>query len=461
MYGSFVPLRYQPLEWSQAIERFARVPYLDIGVHWRADFVANLLLFVPLGYFWLAVVDTDRPRRLAAVVATPVIALLLGLLIVAIEFTQLWFPPRTVSRNDMLAESVGACVGLALWFGVGRRGTHWLRRFFGQTTTAADWRIKLLLLYGVGLLVYEMLPLDLVVSPEEIRRKIEEGRVVLVPFSAGYRDLFEGLWQVVMDMALFVPIGVFMRVGWMPPGQIRSISPAVTMAVVLAAGFEMVQLFVFTRHVDTTDILTRGLGGLIGACLAVPLWRRLEATPLTTPPPGASVVTDGTSTGWSHHDANDLVRRRALTLLACVLYALPVAAAFLYPFRWVTDGAEFRENLRFLLDYPFKHYYWGQEFNSATNLLRGVMLFVPLGAIWRWGMNPSGESRPPRWLWLAAAVLAIGLTIESGQAMTIDGTADVTDIMMYLAGATGGWLIVGRLRQPHEPDTNHPGHSRG
>ena len=35
-------------------------------------------------------------------------------LALAVEFTQLFFPPRTVSLNDILAESAGAVIGLSL-----------------------------------------------------------------------------------------------------------------------------------------------------------------------------------------------------------------------------------------------------------------------------------------------------------------------------------------------------------
>ena len=50
VYGSLVPLRYQSLPWEQAVARFQAMPYLTLGIASRADWVANLLLFVPLGF---------------------------------------------------------------------------------------------------------------------------------------------------------------------------------------------------------------------------------------------------------------------------------------------------------------------------------------------------------------------------------------------------------------------------
>jgi len=50
VYGSLVPLafRYRPL--GEAWEAFVQTPYLQLDVGSRADWVANILLYIPLGF---------------------------------------------------------------------------------------------------------------------------------------------------------------------------------------------------------------------------------------------------------------------------------------------------------------------------------------------------------------------------------------------------------------------------
>ena len=50
VYGSLVPLRYTPLPWDHALARFQEIPFLQLGIGSRADWVANLLLFIPLTF---------------------------------------------------------------------------------------------------------------------------------------------------------------------------------------------------------------------------------------------------------------------------------------------------------------------------------------------------------------------------------------------------------------------------
>jgi len=204
VYGSFVPLEYEAIRFAKAVERFRAVRYLHLTAYKRADFMANLLLLIPLGYLWLGAWCADRRGRYVAMLGVPLVGVLLAAVIVGTEFTQLWFPRRTVSLNDIFAESAGACIGMACWWGFGSRATAWLRRLFSGYTAMSDWRISLLRLYVVGLLIYMMMPMDFVISPEELRHKFQRGGVVLIPFSGGYENVFaylkrsspENCWKV-------------------------------------------------------------------------------------------------------------------------------------------------------------------------------------------------------------------------------------------------------------------------
>ena len=73
VYGSFVPLNYRPLPWDDALARFRNIPFLDIGIKSRADWVANILLFIPLGCFWCGVVLVDCRKSWLRLLLTPIV----------------------------------------------------------------------------------------------------------------------------------------------------------------------------------------------------------------------------------------------------------------------------------------------------------------------------------------------------------------------------------------------------
>ena len=121
IYGSLVPLEFQALPLSEAWQRFQRIEYLALGVESRADWVANGVLYLPLGF--LAARALRRP--LASWPTAAVAALALGCTTaIAIEFAQLFFPARTVSQNDLIAEFAGAALGAML----APFATGWARR---------------------------------------------------------------------------------------------------------------------------------------------------------------------------------------------------------------------------------------------------------------------------------------------------------------------------------------------
>ena len=50
IYGSLVPLEFQAISRTEALRRFSEIPWLDLGIASRADWVANCLLFIPLAF---------------------------------------------------------------------------------------------------------------------------------------------------------------------------------------------------------------------------------------------------------------------------------------------------------------------------------------------------------------------------------------------------------------------------
>jgi glycopeptide antibiotics resistance protein len=126
IYGSLVPLDFRAMPMEQAFARFREIPWLDLGIGSRADWVANLLLFIPLAFIFTGALIHQRSTATRVVVSLllPVLGFALAM---GIEFTQLFFPQRTVSQNDILAETLGGFIGVGAWWWLGPRLLERLR----------------------------------------------------------------------------------------------------------------------------------------------------------------------------------------------------------------------------------------------------------------------------------------------------------------------------------------------
>ena len=171
VYGSLVPLDYTALPWDQAVATFRNIPFLQLGIDSRADWVANGVLFAPLGFLSAQVLKAWLPR-LPYAMAIPLAFAGCAALAGGVEFTQLFFPPRTVSQNDLMAEAIGSAVGallapvLAGW--LARLGAGWF---------AGGGKLLWHLLEGYAV-VYVLLcffPYDLLLSAAEVQRKWASG----------------------------------------------------------------------------------------------------------------------------------------------------------------------------------------------------------------------------------------------------------------------------------------------
>jgi VanZ family protein/O-antigen ligase len=257
LYGSFVPIRISPLSFSDAILAFRSAPWLDMRTGHRSDWVANVLLFVPLACLWLGVVWPRRPTSRA--LASIAIFAACVALAVSIEFTQVFFPSRTVSLNDMVAETIGAGMGVAAWWMFGAALT-------AQIVTGAlmlrttSWLERALGIYLCGLVLWALLPLDLTLSPVEMYTKYKTGNLILTPFLFHQATWGATASGFLPEIARWIPVGLLCR-------QLRSRATFATQlgtAVGIVAVVEMLQLFVSTRVADVNDVLAAGLGAAIG-----------------------------------------------------------------------------------------------------------------------------------------------------------------------------------------------------
>lgn len=420
VYGSLVPLEFRALAWDEAVARFHAVPFLRLGIGSRADWVANLLLFIPLTYLWMGVLAAGRSVGAGALATLLVIPAAVAAS-VGIEFTQLFFPQRTVSQNDIFAETVGGLLGVLAWWATGPRFVDWLRGWQALHSRAALAE-RLAWLYLAGVLTYNVLPLDLTISVVEIFHKFQEGKLNLIPFGRLPADPVYALYEIVTDALIWTPLALL----WRLDGT-RSAWRVFAMTMAAAVGLEAMQLFVYSRVSDVTDVFTAALGAAAGVYAGGRFVRRDAAAHRT--PVGSSWVPVALAFVW----------------VAALL------AVFWYPFDFRADGAFLRGRLAdFLGRAPFESYYFGTEFRAITSLLHKVLFFMPLGTLLAWWVaGLAWRWRMPAFALSMGALVAAPLLVELGQIMLPGKVADLTDTLLAWTGGLAGYGLARRmLRAP-------------
>jgi VanZ family protein len=398
VYGSLVPLDFRPLAIGEASARYWTAWQVPIRVESRSDWLSNILLFIPLGFLlagWLAV---DRPRRVVAVavLAIPAVSAALS---AAIEFAQVYFPSRTVSSRDVVAETIGGVIGGATWLAAGPWLTGLARAGAKGGGGRAAW---LLPAYSLALILVHVIPLDITISPGELYHKYKAGMIQLVPFAPGGSGLAESSKRAANEAAGFLVVGLLLArsVGW----RAWNTWAILILGLVIAGSVEVLQLFVASRRFDATDVAVGVLAVLGG-------WATGRATL------GAS----GSGT---------VGRARVLGLVGWLGL---VAVSSWAPFDFGTDVWSWRTKAATITSVPFSDYYSVSVWNAASQIFRKATLYFPLGMIYGRG----------RWETLLTAS-GLAFLFETGQVALPGREPSVTDALVEVGGAWLGHFCGGR-----------------
>jgi glycopeptide antibiotics resistance protein len=447
VYGSIIPLRYQAVSLQEALARVWQAPTIDpTRVDARGDWAVNSIQYGMLAFLAMAAASVDRPRILGFLWA---IAVLLGgfALAAGLELLQVAFPPRTVSFNDIVVESFGVTGGVALWLAFGQRLTKLLRRVWARQTLTglAD---QLLPLYVVGLIVVSSVPFDVVLGAKELAQKYGEGRIRPIPFQA---MTHEGLWvflKLISVASAFLPVGILL--GLSLRGRLLRPSRVATIGLLVALGLELLQLIVYTRFCDTTDVFV-GTAAVLGGWLLVREIRRILQRNQRVNPSRpnrirltlAATVGSGISAPWP----------RALL----IVWAVAVVAINWQPFDFTTDIRRFDLDgiltdedtplfgVRRMAWAPFIDYYWASRYDAIDQFLRRTVSFAPLGILI--ALASRAPDRRSTKLKVFGIALVVSLVIEIGQYFIPDRHPSTTDLLIQVAGALMGFSATRHLRR--------------
>lgn len=442
IYGSLVPFHFQSLSLSDGLLQFRQTPFLQLSIDARADWVANILLFVPLGYFWLGSMSQGRSRLATASCAVLLVPALIGLSVV-IEFTQQWFPPRTVSQNDIVAESLGALFGVVGWLLLGEPSVAWVSRYLSarRAATQIQW---LLQAYLLGFVIYSLLPLDLTISVTELYRKARDGRVQIIPF-ADLQLSLQGVIGVLRDVVLAIPIGALCAISWCRKDEaLRPFATSCLAGTMIFSVIELAQVFVYSRHASASDVLISAIGVTLGVALAyryagIENWNR-------------GVIFEPRMT------------RAVAWIMIVIAYVAGLLAAFWAPYDFLQDGELIRQRLQATIQrVPGASLYAGTELNAIIQVLARLLAYAPLGAILVCCSFSIAGSKTARRIVLGTGFLFSGLLatlIELGQVLLPTRIADFSEVPICLVGSAVGMVVVWRLLsatcEAREPTTLRP-----
>lgn len=412
VYGSLVPLDFRPRPLDAAVKDFYNIRYLKLGAASRADWVANILLYMPLAYLWLGALTRDGRVFLQAFLSIIVFCFCVGLS-VAIEFTQQFFPPRTVSLNDLIAEVLGTAAGIVLWWASGQR----LRRLFELVTSqgrSAAYAGSIL--YSSAYLVFSLFPFDFLISAQEINRKLTSDYFSWMPSPARCGEGLRCGAKMVAEAAAVAPLGLLLsflsgKSGW------RLIKSGASIGFWLGLVIESLQFFLASGVTLVASVFTR-IAGVAGGAAAGALLSRISPWPLLYL----------------------LAPWMPMTGLLYVVLLFAVTLLGKGPMLSLDQGLGRLNEIYFM---PFYYHYYTSESAAMTSLISVASMFLPIGILyWLWRVVRIREflARGAVQVGLLSALLAASL--ETSKLFFGGARPDPTNVIIASVAAAVGFVVV-------------------
>ena len=418
VYGSLVPfrLRLSPIAmaWAQFETAMRALPTRRIS---RSDVLANVLLFVPIGFTLMgAVLDRRFPVRSLVGAASSVMLFAFSLSL-AVEFLQTFALRRVPSNLDVAAQAFGALAGIVAWVLAGPRLSAWVSDTW---SSAGRHRLsRVLTAYAAAWIFVSLAPFDITVDMGQLGARVRAGKIAIAPFATPIGvSVARQAWDVFAEIVSAVPLGVLM---FNAIARYRGAIAACAAGAALVIGIELAQIFLLSHSANTTDALAGCLG------VAVGVWVATRVSPVVFEPARLRQMAS-----WA--------------IAGLCLWCLVLVAYHWMPYDFAVDPRAIRRELAQMSFIPFAAYTRSAYLNGLNDVLVKIALSMPLGlcAAWASRAHPSTATLIG---WMLFAVVVFG-TIEFGQLFLPTRVADPTDILvgvggMYAGLALGGWVRAG------------------
>ncbi|MFY8072754.1 MAG: VanZ family protein [Pirellula sp.] len=414
IYASIVPLGFEPMGFEQAWERFQLIPWLKLDIYRRSDWISNGLVVLPVSFLLCGAIVYPVTSSLYRVLGVTCAVGFMILVVCGIEFLQIWFPRRTLSRNDLLAGWIGSLLGGLAWLTCGRYVTT-MADIACFSSLKSQRLSKLAMMLSLISLFHMLLPFDFVTSLGELFRKYKSNdswnsvalKILGLPID----------WTDTLRNSIrYIPIGVWIafvfskRIGWFA-------------VLVIPLFLELIQLFIFSRNASVADAIAGGIGIQLGRCID------FDAL------------------------AIKLRSMRKLTVLGLlVLYfsALVIATCV----NGQVHSLSFEQlsrRIHLFFPVPLSRYYLKSDFSAFNLLFSKTLVFVPLGFLSALFFITHKKIRSCSFH-VFLLCMSLGLLVESSQLFLPPLIPDFWDVFVYAFGGLVGYhLLQTVLMEPDRP----------
>lgn len=412
IYGSLVPLTFSPMPLNEAWSSFQSIRHLDLGTGSRADWIANILLFIPLTFFWMAYLS--KTSRIFNLGSALIILFLSTLLIFSIEFTQLFFPPRTVSINDLQAEFIGSIIGIIIWFTLHENIEKKALQLFGDRKTALR---SFLVFYLTIYFFLSFFPFDFLVNFDELSRKFNSQYISWFIV----KDLCLGTSQCIIktgsEILLLIPVG-FLYCSIVNRNQPCKLAALISQGLFFSIMIEAIQFFIASGITQGFSILTR----VFGLVLGYKLFRLDQKYTLS----------------------NYIVNKKILLFFYLPLYIILIILSRKFSSYSLSHLISFEEKLEALSFIPFYYHYYTSETVAMVSLLSNFLLYFPIGLFYGlWNYHNIITKKAYSTLLTAGAV---ALIIETSTLLFSNQHADPTNILIAVIASYTGFYIINWIK---------------
>jgi VanZ family protein len=337
-----------------------------------------------------------------------------------VKYAQLFFPPRTVTLNYVLAQWLGSLLGILL-FAATHRSHHrlnWTSRDFAGRALSLALRI-----YAVALLVYFLFPFDFVLSVGDFKDRLAELPAFLFSWPGEGRPRGIRAALILVNIVETIPLGMLLAT----QRSKSTLAGIATVGLILMSAVFIATALIISATPNLVSIVLRTTGIMIGAAVAIQV-RHVDLTRL----------------------------RLSLAQIVPYLWVPYIMSVFyvngLVPGHWRSfDEARMALDVRGLL--PLWHYYIVSKTQAMASLAVHAVMYAPVGIL----ISLRSKSRPDNASVAALIAFAFSFFVEVDRWLQPGLQPDFNDAV--IAAVVAGlavkamptiWLMVGSLARGDE-----------
>lgn len=412
---NFVPLS-PVMAWQVFTAR--AFTWVSLGSDQRADWMGNLLMLVPLGFLTAGSLWPRRDSRSSPIAAASAAFAALALsvtYVLALKFAQIFFPPRTVMLNYVVAQATGAAIGIAAFGPVSALGARLAWRGPAQPREGLRLVLKG---YATALFVFFLMPLDFALNRADLRDQVDKLAQIVHTVPGAERPLPVQISLLLAGALAALPFGMLMVLG--PNGRNRTLAVAVSRGSVWMVAVLALSALVISGSPSLVSLAMRIVGIVLGAWMM----RRLP-----------------------EHDVERLLfRLRHLSVGFWPPYLLVLFAVngwLSLDWRSPAEAARVSNPLGLL---PLYDYYIVSKASAARNIVAHALMYAPIGVL-AW-LNGT------RTVVATTGAVVLALIIETGRYLRpgLEGDVNAVAVAGLAAYATARampwiWSMFRRIAQ--------------